>query len=270
MTTRNRETPRNVAEETQRCVPVETSLRRWRDTPETIRTLTDVEQQEPVRILASGDPHGGSKVLVLNGHQVEAARSRVLDHTAKLHAICIKPDQQAPHTGTVNLFTRIPGQDAMINPPDVKIIIVDVHTFCKVTDLHMDARGEGSLGQQALPPDRPGYLDPQPDRDQQQWVADCLEQELTIDHEDRKLVDCEETVHVHGRACKEIITASAVCGKKICVPSPEERTLKKDNNCFDQKMSEQALPSSAQGALHRQFGPHTVHMAHVLAEPSNH
>ena len=25
-------------------------------------------------------------------------------------------------------------------------------------------------------------------------------QELTIDYEDRKLVDCENTVHVHGRA----------------------------------------------------------------------
>ena len=41
--------------------------------------------------------------------------------------------------------------------------------------------------------------DPSADRDKQQWTGHGPEQELTIDHEHRKLVDCEQTVHMHGR-----------------------------------------------------------------------
>ena len=114
--------------------------------PGFVRTMTDMEQHEPVRILPSEDPHCGTKVLVLHGHHVEAARSRVPEQIAKLHGIrdrsltnCIQPDQQAPRAGTVDLSTRVPEQDAIINSPNVKIIFVDVHTVCDVTDLHVDA-----------------------------------------------------------------------------------------------------------------------------------
>ena len=60
--------------------------------------------------------------------------------------------------------------------------------------------------------DRHGDPDPQPDRDQLHCVADCLEQEPAIDYEQKKLVDCEGTIHVH----ESVVPAGdrlSICGQ---------------------------------------------------------
>ena len=50
-----------------------------------------------------------------------------------------------------------------------------------------------AIEQQARPPDRPGHPDAWSARDLRQWVANC-------DHEHQKLIHCEKTIHVRGRA----------------------------------------------------------------------
>ena len=96
-------------------------------------------------ILASDAKHGETQVLVLHGHHAEDALSEGRDHFAKLQpsgdrglTTCIMPDRRAPHLGLASLITCVPEQDALVASNDVKIIVADVHTDCKVRALLVD------------------------------------------------------------------------------------------------------------------------------------
>ena len=125
-----------------------------------------------------------------------------------------------------------------------------------------------ALGHQARPLDRPNHPDPWSTRDQQQWVADCL-QKLTSDHEHTNLVHCERTVQVRGQAVparrpspRLQSTESELVNRHPESANPRHRKRQPPQR---QKTPAQEPPSPLPAGLLYQFCPHADHITYVLA-----